>query len=277
LLRELQRRSEFSVVAWSGSRATTRFGYSILPVDIANRKAMATAFAAARPDVVIHAAALGRIDECYRDPAAAETINARGTRHLADLAEHAKARFVYVSTDLVFDGHRGNYRELDEARPLSNYGKSKLAGETAVQSRPRMAVARLSLLFGPTLAGRPGFFDKQLEALHGGQPLRLFADEWRTPLSLQTAAESLIALASTDYGGLLHLGGRERMSRWEMGQRLAETLGSSPDTFVSSQQADAPAPEPRPRDVSLDSSQFRQLFPHQPWPTFAEALSELLA
>jgi dTDP-4-dehydrorhamnose reductase len=277
LLRKLQQHSELTVIAWSGSRATTLFGHSVLPVDITNQEATAAAFAAARPERVIHAAALGRIDECYRNPALAEAVNTHATRHLADLAERARTRFVYVSTDLVFDGSQGHYQEDDDARPLSMYGKSKLAGESSVLGRPQMTVARLSLLFGPTLVGRPGFFDKQLAAIRNGQPLRLFADEWRTPLSLLTAAEFLITIACADHSGLLHLGGRQRMSRLEMGQRLAQEIGGSSNAFVSSLQGEVPAPEPRPRDVSLDSSRFRTLFPQQPWPTFEEALVELLA
>ncbi|MFV1965567.1 MAG: NAD(P)-dependent oxidoreductase [Pirellulaceae bacterium] len=274
LLRALERQQE-SVVAWSGSHPTSLFGCPVTPVDLTDRDGTARAFAEARPDLVIHAAALSRIDLCYRDPSLAVTVNARGTEHLAELAATAGARLVYVSTDLVFDGEQGPYRETDAAQPVSVYGTTKRAGESAALTHDRAAAVRVSLLFGPTVVARPVFFDKQVEALRTGERCKLFADEWRTPLSLQTAAQSLIAVARSDVSGLLHLGGPERMTRLEMGQRLARAFGKNPDIFVASLQADVPAPEPRPRDVSLNSARFRELFPQQPWPPFEAALAEL--
>jgi dTDP-4-dehydrorhamnose reductase len=191
-----------------------------------------------------------------------------------DLAAEAGARLVYVSTDLVFGGENGPYRETDPARPVSIYGETKLAGESPVLVYDNAAVVRVSLLFGPTLVARPAFFDMQLKSIRNGEPCRLFADEWRTPLSLRTAAQSLITVAESEWCGLLHLGGPERMTRLDMGQRLARALGRQPDMFVSSLQADVPSPEPRPRDVSLHSTRFRELFPQQPWPEFEAAIQE---
>jgi dTDP-4-dehydrorhamnose reductase len=86
----------------------------------------------------------------------------------------------------------------------------------------------------------------------------------------------LVALASAEVTGLLHLGGPERLSRLEMGLRLAAYLGADAGAICPARRDDLPAPEPRPRDVSLDSSQWRRLFPTQPWPTWDEALRELL-
>jgi dTDP-4-dehydrorhamnose reductase len=104
----------------------------------------------------------------------------------------------------------------------------------------------------------------------------LFADEWRTPLDLATAARALAALARSDFTGLLHLGGPERLSRLAMGQRLAAFLGADPAPLVAARRAEVPAPEPRPRDVTLDSSRWRGLFPEQPWPAWEEAVRDLL-
>jgi dTDP-4-dehydrorhamnose reductase len=224
---------------------------------------------------VLHAAAQASVAECFRRPDQARRINAEGSALLAELADRAGARFVQVSTDLVFDGERGGYREEDEPSPLSVYGRTKVEAERAVLAFPRTAVVRVSLLFGPSVVGRPSFFDEQIAALREQRPCQLFEDEWRTPLSLITAARALLAVAHSDYAGVLHLGGPERMSRLEMGWRLAEFLGCKPSVLL-------PAPrnvgsvEPRPRDTSLDSSRWRQQFPDQPWPTWEEALGEML-
>jgi dTDP-4-dehydrorhamnose reductase len=229
--------------------------------------------------VILHAAAIARIDAGFQDPERAAQVNTRGTALLAELAERTGARLVLVSTDLVFDGERGNYREGDPPNPLSVYGRTKADAEATVLATNGNAVARVSLLFGPsmwgTLLGRPSFFDTTVEALRTGRPVTLFTDEWRTPLALTAAAESLIALVESDVSGLLHLGGPERLSRLEMGHMLAEHLGASSESIIAARREDVPSAEPRPRDTSLDSSRWRALFPELPWPTYRESLAKM--
>jgi dTDP-4-dehydrorhamnose reductase len=101
--------------------------------------------------------------------------------------------------------------------------------------------------------------------------VRLFHDEWRTPLGLRTAARALLAVAGSDVAGLLHVGGPERMSRLEMGQRLAAHLGV-PATGIEAVSRRTAAGEPRPQDTSLDSTRWRDSLPTIPWPTFEREL-----
>jgi dTDP-4-dehydrorhamnose reductase len=270
LLREL-RTADISVTAWSGATAGDRFGVPVRPVDLADTAAVAAAFRDAGPDVVLHVAAMARVGDCFREPERAARVNAGGTAVLAELCAAAGARLVLVSTDLVFDGEAAPYRETDPPRPVSVYGRTKRDAEAAVLAATRSAVARVSLLFGPSLCGRPSFFDEQTAALREGRKVTLFEDEWRTPLSLATAARALVALARSDFTGLIHIGGPERLSRLEMGLRLASFLGADPSAVVAGRRDDAPAAEPRPRDVSLDSSLWRGLFPALSWPGFADA------
>jgi dTDP-4-dehydrorhamnose reductase len=277
LLRELAGRDGVSVVAWSGATAGARFGAPLRPVDLADPDAVAGAFADARPHVVLHAAALARVADCQCDPERARRVNAGAAATLTGLTQAARARLVLVSTDLVFDGERGGYREDDPPNPHSIYGRTKAEAEAAALTAPRAAVARLSLLFGPSLTGRPTFFDDQVSALRGGRPVALFRDEWRTPLDLETAARALVALAFSHVVGLIHLGGPERLSRLEMGRKLAAALHADASRLIAADRADVPSPEPRPRDCSLDSSFWRALFPQVAWPTHDEALRRLLA
>jgi dTDP-4-dehydrorhamnose reductase len=274
LLRELQGQA-LAVTAWSGSAAGELFGYALHPVDLVDLDAVKRAFAVAAPDAVIHTAALAKVADCHRDPAAAQRINTEATAHLAGLCRGAGVRLVHVSTDLVFDGTKGNYCEVDEASPLSVYGRSKLHAEQALLAMPRVAVARVSLLYGPSLIGRKSFFDDQVSALRTAKPLKLFVDEWRTPLDLGTAAKGLIELAFSENTGVFHMGGPLRMSRYEMGCITAAFLGVEASASVAANQADVPAPEPRPRDVSLDSSKWRRAFPQVPWPSFVDALQAM--
>ncbi len=276
MLREAARRG-LTVRGWSQNHDGPIDGIPVSPVELSDPAALSAAFRSEPPDVILHAGAMASIAAAYADPERAHRVNVQGTTTLADLAARAGARMVYVSSDLVFDGTRGGYREADAPAPLSVYGRTKAEGEPAVLAAPRGLVVRVSLMFGPSLSGRPGFFDQQLAAIREGRPMNLFEDEWRTPLSLRAAAQALLDLCRSDYTGILHLGGPERMSRLEMGRRLAAWLRSGGEGIVPTRQADHPAPEPRPRDVSLDSGCWRALFPEASWPGFEVALGELLS
>jgi dTDP-4-dehydrorhamnose reductase len=171
---------------------------------------------------------------------------------------------------------RGNYTEHDPPSPLSVYGRTKADAERAVLAHSAHVVVRVSLLFGPSCNGRPSFFESQVTALRNGQSIRVFEDEWRSPLALSTAAKALVEIAMSDVTGLLHVGGPERLNRLEMGQRLAAHLGANPALIEAVSRTTAPG-EPRPRDTSLNSSRWRSLFPQAAWPTFTTALTEMQA
>jgi dTDP-4-dehydrorhamnose reductase len=263
------------VVGWSGSKSEIARGISLQPVDISKADRVQEVFRQARPDIVIHTAALTKVDECHRAPERARQVNTLGTATLAELAADAGARLVYVSTDLVFDGAKGDYSEADEAKPLSIYGQTKLEAERAVLAFPRHLVVRVSWLFGPSLNSGRNFFVQLLENLPARRSTRLFQDEWRTPLSLATSARALIGLAHSDVPRLLHLGGPNRMTRLEVGLRLAAHLGLDASCILSASLDSVSGEELRPRDVSLNASRWRALCPEVEWPSFEEALREM--
>ncbi|HEV3205047.1 MAG TPA: SDR family oxidoreductase [Gemmataceae bacterium] len=275
LLRELQTFNA-NVTAWTGERTGQKFGVTWRPVDLANQDHVITAFHEAQPSVVIHAGAVTSVADCYRNPIRAEQVNAKATALLTQLAANVRAKFVFTSTDLVFDGKKGSYREQDPPCPLSEYGRSKVAAEKPVLEYSRGTVVRVSLLYGPTLTGRPSFFDNLVDSLRRGRSIALFEDEWRTPLDLETAAQGIVRIADSDFVGLVHLGGPERLSRLEMGFRLAALIGCDPKAIVVSKRDSVRTGESRPRDVALDSSLWRQLFPTQPWRSWKEAIARLI-
>jgi dTDP-4-dehydrorhamnose reductase len=267
--------TSMEIAAWSGSRSGTQGGVVLRAVDLAQVDHVTTAFRDARPSIVIHAAALSSIADCFRDPDRASTVNVQGTRRLAELSARAGVRFVYVSTDLVFDGERGNYCETDLTSPLSVYARTKADAEREALEIPRSVVVRLSLMYGPSRIARLSFFDQQVAAMRNGDRLNLFEDEWRSPLDLKTAASALISLARSGYTGVLHIGGPERMSRLVMVERVARCLGLPGGTIVAVNRSSAGFAEPRPRDCSLDSSRWRQLFPGHAWPNLERAIAQM--
>lgn len=275
LLKEARRR-DLNLTAWTGRSGGEFAGFPLSPINLTDADAVASAFTQARPEVVLHAAALSAIADCHRDPELARRINTEATEQLATQARTAGARFIYISTDLVFDGSQGRYKEGDPPRPLSVYAHTKLTGEAAVRELERGLVVRVAWLAGPKLLGAPRFFDDLVRKLRAGEPVTLFEDEFRSPLGLPTAAAALWDLALSDVAGLLHLGGPERLSRFEMGLQLARYLRVSESLVRPMRQAELPAPEPRPADVSLNSSRWRGLFPQGRWATYAETLGEVL-
>ncbi|HJZ59877.1 MAG TPA: SDR family oxidoreductase [Gemmataceae bacterium] len=258
-------------VGWSHSTPGALFGIPLQPVELADADDTVRAFRMTNPSVVIHAAAIALPKECDRHPERAERVNVGGSRVLAELAD----RMVFVSTDLVFDGERGLYKEDDPVAPLSLYGRTKVEAERAILAFPRHSVVRVNWMFGPPLAGgRPSFFDDQVSALKAGSRLPLFHDERRSPLGLVTAARALVAVARSQYTGVLHVGGPEPLSRLKFGQRLAGYLNLDPSRIIPTSRMDG-ATVPRPRDTSFDSSRWRGLFPDLAWPTFEESMHEM--
>jgi dTDP-4-dehydrorhamnose reductase len=264
--------SGHEVVAWSGMEAGRRAGRTLRPVDLADPVATAAALDEADPDAVLHAGAISSNEAARRSPDLARAVNVEGTGRLADWCRNLGRRLVFTSTDLVFDGRRGWYREDDPAEPALTYGRTKRLAEPAVLTAPRGLVARLSLLFGPTRAGCPAYFDRTLDALRRGEPQAFFADEYRTPLDFRTAADALVRLLEGEAVGTVHVGGPERLSRHELVRRVADALGLDPGLVRPNRRADVPAPEPRPADVSLDTARLAHLLPDLPRPTVEAAI-----
>src|SRR5262249_60444859 len=156
-------------------------------------------------------------------------VNVGGTLRLAHWAARYDRRLVYTSTDLVFDGAKAWNREEGPARPILEYGRTKRDAEPTVLATARGLVVRLSLLYGPSRSGRAGYFDRMIAALRASTPQPFFADEFRPPLDLNSAAAILVRLAESEITGLIHLGGPERLSRFDLMRRAAAALGLEPE------------------------------------------------
>jgi len=261
-----------AVTAWSGASAGERAGVAISPVDLADPGATLFALEAADPGTILHAAAVSAAEAVRLDPDRARAINVEATRLLAEWCARRGRKFVFTSTDLVFDGSRPWNREGDPAEPVLAYGRTKLEAEAAALEVAGGVVARLPLLYGPTRCGRPYFFTRAIEALRRGEPRDFFVDEHRSPLDLQAAAMALVRLAESDLSGLFHVAGVERVSRFELIRRSAIALGLDPALVRANRRAEVPTAEPRPADVSLDSSRLASALPALRRPTIEQSL-----
>ncbi len=264
------------VVALSGSRAVRIGDVVIQPVDLADRDAIQLLLEQARPTVIVHLAAVSSVAEALKDPQRTQWVNVDATVWLVEQARRIGARFLYASSDLVFDGTAPPYDESSRPAPLSCYGRSKLQAEPVVLDHADGVVVRPSLMFGLGAVRRPTTFARQLVALRDGLALRLFQDEFRTALWLDDAAGAIAAIGRSDFVGLAHLAGPERISRLEMGLAMAEALGVRTDAIEAVSASSMSFPEPRPADVSLDGGLLRRTFPDLPPPlTVRQAVARI--
>lgn len=253
-------------------------GIDVLEADLRDPEPLIERVVQRPPAAIIHLAAVSRVDVAYGDPVLAQEVNVEATGELCHLAARVGARFVFASTDMVFEGTQAPYAESDTPHPQTTYGRTKLAAEAHVLANPAAVVARLPLLFGiPPL--RPERSHLWNLARRGSEtaPANLFHDEFRTPMSLADAAACLCRLAATSaLTGVVHLAGHERVSRLELGQRWATQLGRHVPVASVSARAH-PSPEPRPEDLSLSAERYCAHFGQPPTSSLDDALARCAA
>ena len=224
-------------------------------VDVVDGSAIAKLIDAIHPRVILHAAALPDFNRCASNPNEARKVNVEGSENVAQCAARVSARLVLLSTDLVFPGTSSFYTEYDTPAPCCAYGTTKLAAERAAsRACENLLIARLSLTYGRNLTGSKSHVEGVAERLREGQQVLLFDDEYRTPIYVGDVAEVLLELAFRDDArGVLHLGGPQRVSRYELGTVIARLLSSPEDLVVPISSDNGGFLEPRPKDCSLRS------------------------
>ncbi len=202
-------------------------GFSWYRSDITERDRTIMAITCAAPDAVVHLAAMTDVDGCERDPDIAFRVNRDGARHVAEACAACGAGMLLVSTDYVFDGLSGPYRESDEPNPVNVYGRSKLEGERAAMSaHDRVAVVRISVPFGRVMPGAPHNFVSLLdERLAAGMPVRAVTDQLTTPCWLDELAGLVWAAVRDGIRGIVHYGSSDRISRYDMALAIARERG----------------------------------------------------
>lgn len=225
---------------------------------------LAQVLAAVKPAAIVDCAAFSSVSEAETNPDLARRMNVDVPRELGRWCVEHDARLVHVSTDLVFGAKpppEGGFREEDPTAPTSEYGRSKSAGEAALlEVFPGAVVVRLPLLYGHSFDRGRGASDSLLTALGNGVRPMLFTDEWRTPLEVSNAAHALVELLEKDVRGILHVGGPDRISRYDLGLTVIDasrlSRGRLREQVRAGTRAEAKQSS-RPADVSLDSTRAR--------------------
>jgi len=204
-----------------------------------------------RPQAVVHTAALTDVDLCQQDPLMARQINVEATENLASVAGELGACFVYISTDYVFDGHRGGYAETDTPSPINVYGESKLLGEGAVQSFCSKALVIRTSIFGFNIQPKTGLGEYVIKSLKEGQTIDRFSDQFSTPIYTRDLGRLILALLDRGATGLFHVGGGEKISRYGFATQVAETFSLPAELIRPVPFRPLEGLAGRPRDSSL--------------------------
>lgn len=239
---ELIRQAPADVEVHATRRASPVHGAESHPVELSDAEAVAALFARVRPDLVIHTA---------YSAAEGERDIWRATESVVAGCEASGAALLYMSTDALLDGESSPYAESAEPAPVHDYGRWKARAELHVRERmPDAAVVRTSLIVRAEPPDRNSAW--VVDSLRRGDPVRLFTDELRCPISVEDLAAQLWEVArlpAEARGGVWHLAGPEAVSRYALGVLLAVRAGLDASAIVPIPSASAPAP--RPRDLRL--------------------------
>jgi dTDP-4-dehydrorhamnose reductase len=202
----------------------TPFQANSLKLDVTEKRETDKIITKIKPAVIIHTAAETNVDLCEKEPTYAHKVNARGTMNVAKSSQKVGAKVIYISTDYVFDGNKGNYCEADETGPTNVYGFTKLQGEHEVAEHCKnYLILRSSVNFG-LHPNRQNFFTWVLTSLGHGEKIRVVKDHFNTPTSTENLAEVIREAIEKDIAGLYHASGTERISRYEFALKIADKL-----------------------------------------------------
>ena len=243
-------------------------------LDICDETAVNKLITETEPDAVMHAASITDVDLCERDPGLAMRVNATATGFVAKACRSTQSYMVYISTDYIFDGTRGRYREEDKPSPINAYGRSKLLGERQVSEHSTSCcIARTSVLYGWGRMYRPNFASWIFDKLRTNEAMNVIVDQFVSPTLNSSLAAMLLEVADRRVEGIMHLAGATRISRWEFALRLARTFGLNEKLLIPARSESMRWKARRPSDSSLDVSKALETLNNKPAP-IDEALKQ---
>jgi len=205
-----------------------------------------------KPDVIINCSAYTDVDGCEKNKKIAYSVNAIGTKNLAEYSEKISAKLIYISTDYVFDGKKGLYKEDDIVNPVNYYGTTKLDGESFVRDTCNdFIIARTSVIFG---FKKNNFALWCINNLKNKKNINIVTDQFISPTLNTDLSEQLISLIKKNAKGLFHTTGGERISRYDFTTKLSEVFNYDNNLINPIKMNDINWVAKRPIDSSLDVS-----------------------
>ena len=236
-------------------------------MDFTNPYSIDLVFEKHKPDVIIHAGAMGKPDECEQNQMKAYMVNVEGTVHLLINAAEHKSFFVFVSTDFVFDGEKGMYKENDQRRPINYYGRTKMEAEDAVMDYEYdWSIVRTVLVYGKPQTGRDNILTIVKNKLEKGENYSVFNDQVRTPTYAEDIANSITTIIEKRATGIFHISGEDILTPYEMAIKAAELLGLDPSLIKKVTAVEMAQPAKRPLKTGFNIEKVKKELGFKPTP-----------
>ena len=276
LLHKLRVDNSVDLIATSRgeNRVSEQSNYKYIDLDITDETAVAQIIAGQNPDVVINTAAMTNVDLCEAEKDNCDALNVSAVQFLADGCVKVDAHLIHISTDFIFDGEDGPYKEEDEPNPLSYYGLSKLKSEQLLQAHTvKWTILRTIIVFGVgenLSKGNIVLWAKG--ALEKGDPLNIIDDQYRAPTLAEDLADACILAATKKAYGIFNASGKDIMSIYEIVERIAKHYGNTTENLnkISTATLNQTAGRPPKTGFFLDKS--RQVLGYNPH-SFEECLA----
>lgn len=259
--------SEYEVLHTSHHRSFVSeqnlFDYTQL--DISNRSDVKSLISSYRPDIILNAAAMANVDHCEKERELAWKMNVSGVEHLVEACRRINGKLIHVSTDYVFDGKFGNYKEEDRANPVNYYGKTKLAGENVIiSSGIQYVIFRTILLYGSGIRVKNNFALWVINNLVDGKPIRCVEDQISNPTNVNDLALAMKKVMEKNVNGTFHISGPEKVSRYDFALKIAEIFGYDKSLIAKVKTADLDQRAVRPMDTSFVIDKARNQLQYNP-------------
>jgi dTDP-4-dehydrorhamnose reductase len=232
--------------------------FSVLAADVSDRMEMESVFEWAKPDVVIHAAAVGSVDFAERNNDKTKTVNVGGTEIVVELCQIYKSRLVYISSNAVFDGRTPFYSETSPVNPINYYGKLKVDAEKVVrESSIIWAIVRPILMYGwPYQGERDNPVVWWVRSLENGRPIKVVDNVFSKPLAAWSCADVIWAIIRQNRTGIYHVAGRDHISLYQFALLTAAVFGLDASLITPVPDSYFPEIAPRPQDTSFDTTKM---------------------
>lgn len=260
LLHKLRIDDSIDLIATSKgkNRVSVESGYTYFSLDITNEKLVSQIILEQRPTVVINTAAMTDVDLCEHDTKACNILNVDAVKYLADACQKIDAHLIQISTDFIFDGKNGPYREEDEPNPLSYYGLSKLKSEQLLyKHNVRWTILRTIIVFGVgENLSKSNIVLWAKDMLEKGQEMNIIDDQFRAPTLAEDLADAGILAAKKTALGIYNASGKDIMSIYDMVERIAKHYKSSTENLhrISTEKLNQKAKRPERTGFVLDKS-----------------------
>jgi len=236
-------------------------------LDICDATAIEKVFSDFQPTHIIHTAAITNVDACELNPEECEMVNVTATRYLFEAAQKINAHFQLISTDFIFDGEKGHYKETDEPNPLSVYAKSKVDAEAILLNSDykNHSILRTIIVYGiGNNLSRNNIICWAKEALSKGQPMNIIDDQFRAPTWADDLAWACLRVCELDKTGIYHISGPETLSIYTIVERVANYFGLSTVTLTKTDSSTLNQPAKRPPRTGFDLSKSRNELGYNP-------------